>query len=221
VDREDGSAFVIVILALAVMGAIGGALALSSITESAIAANFRSALEVEYAADAAFDRALPGLAAADWNAVLAGLQVGFTDGPPGAKRLASGVEVNLPAMVNRANCAKDTPCTDAQMDAATSVRPWGANNPRWVLYAYGPLGTPLPGAGAPCCYGVVLAADDPTELDGMPLVDTPDPDAAGHRVIALRVEAIGTSGAHAVREVALSAREGRFRVLSWRSRGAP
>jgi hypothetical protein len=220
VDADQGSAFVIVILAIAVMSAVGGGLALSSTTESAIAANFRSALEVEYAADAAFDRALSELAVADWNAVLAGLQVGFTDGPPVVKQIASGVEVNLPAMVNRANCAKDAPCTDAQMDAVTSVRPWGANNPRWALYAYGPFGTPLPGAGAPCCYGVVLAADDPTELDGMPLVDTPDPDAAGHRVIALRIEAVGTSGAHTVREVALAAREGRFRVLAWRSRGA-
>ena len=218
--RSEGSAFIIVILAIAVMGAIGSALALSSSAESAIAANFRSALEVEYAADAAFDRALSELAGADWNAVLGGLQVGFADGPPGVKQLASGVEVNLPVMVNRANCGKDTPCTDAQMDAVTSARPWGVNNPRWVLYAYGRFGTPLPGAGAPCCYGVVLAGDDPSELDGMPQADTPDPGAAGHRVIALRIEAVGTSGARAVREVTLASREGRFRVLSWRSRSA-
>lgn len=214
----EGSALIVVIFAMLIMSALGAALALSGSTESAIAANFRWELEAEYAADEAFDAALHELTTADWNAVLTGAQVGTVDGPPGVKQLASGVDVDLPRLVNHANCGKDAACTNVQMDAVTAARPWGLNNPRWVLFAYGPAGTPLPGSGAPCCYGVVLAADDGSELDGNPLLDSVLPGAAGHRVLALRIEAIGTAGAHAVREATISARDGRFRILTWRSR---
>src|SRR5882672_4863051 len=35
------------------------------------------------------------------------------------------------------NCGKLTSCSDADLNAVTDDRPWGLNNPRWTLYAYG------------------------------------------------------------------------------------
>ena len=91
------------------------------------------------------------------------------------------------------------------MDAVTEERPWGANNPRWQLYAYGPLSSLLPdGSIRSDFYGVVMAADDPSENDGNPLLDGTDTGNPGTGVLALRAEAFGPRGAHTIIETTVA-----------------
>ena len=106
-----------------------------------------------------------------------------------------------------------------------SARPWGLNNPRWQLYAWGRLADWLPeGAIDAGFYVVVLVADDPAETDGNPLADGP---GSGFGVVMLRAEAFGPGGTHAAVEQTLarvSADElsrrpdlHGVRVVSWRA----
>ena len=142
IRHEDGIAMMMAMAATLLMSALGVALVLTTSSETIIAANFRDAAEARYAADAALERSLDDLAAApDWNAVLNGtVQSTFVDGAPrGTRMLADGSTIDLGHVVNMADCGKIQPCADADMDAVTAQRPWGTNNPRWQLYAYGNL----------------------------------------------------------------------------------
>jgi hypothetical protein len=98
------------------------------------------------------------------------------------------------------------------MDAVTAVRPWGANNPRWTPYLYGPLKDLLPASSG---YVVVFAGDDPAETDGAPYVDAADPAAAGHDVLALRAEAFGPRHAHCTIRLTAARAAPSVRVTSW------
>ena len=56
------------------------------------------------------------------------------------------------------------------MNANTSGRPWGANNPRWKLYAYGNLNDMLPTGTINSPYYVVLfVGDDPSQPRSWPV----------------------------------------------------
>jgi hypothetical protein len=58
------------------------------------------------------------------------------------------------------------------MDRVTAARPWGRNNPRWTVFASGPLAELLPDAAiAARSYCVIWVADDPAENDAQPLRD--------------------------------------------------
>ena len=119
-------------------------------------------------------------------------------------------------MVNLANCNKTTSCTAANMNAVTAARPWGANNPRWQLYAYGQLDHLLPSAaGASDVYAIAMVGDDPSEADGDPLRDTADGTQSGAGVLAVRVEAFGPRSAHRVVELTVT-HQPALRILSWR-----
>ena len=61
------------------------------------------------------------------------------------------------------------------MNTSTAERPWGTNNPRWRLYAYGPVHDFLPtGTINSPFYVVVWVADDPSETDANPALDGSD-----------------------------------------------
>ena len=221
VRRETGVAMMMAMGAMLLMSALGMALVLTTSSEAVIAANFRDAAEGMYAADAALERALDDLSAArDWNAVLAGaVQSTFVDGPPsGTRTLADGSTIDLERIVSLANCGKIQPCRDADMDAVTSQRPWGSNNPRWQLYAYGKLRDMLPAHTIDSSYYViVMVGDDPSETDGTPLEDGID--TAGAGVVALHAEAIGPRGARRAVDLTIARPGGAqpgVRVLSWR-----
>jgi hypothetical protein len=218
-DQERGVALFVTILAMLLLSAIGGSLVLSTISETAIAANFLGGRDVFYAADAGLERALADLAeAADWSAVLGGTASStFTDGAPtGTRRLGSGTVVDIGRTMNLANCGRTSACSSADMDAVTSVRPWGANNPRWTPYLYGPLRDLLPPSSGPTgAYVVVFASDDPAETDGEPYTDATDPASAGHGVIALRAEAFGPRHAHCTIQLTAARAGPSVRVLSW------
>jgi hypothetical protein len=104
------------------------------------------------------------------------------------------------------------------MDAVTIERPWGANNPRWQPYAYGPLDALLaPGAISSQYYIFVMVADDQAESDGNPLLDGSDPANPGSGVALLRGEAFGPKGARHGFEATIARGTAAVRVLSWRN----
>src|SRR5436190_416722 len=139
-SSDHGIALIIVLLTVMLLSAIGAALVLATTAETHIASNFQRSDEALYAADAAAQRALDDLrAVADWTTLPAGAVVSaFADGAPsGTRRLDDGSMLDLSQVVNIANCEKPAGCTSTDMNAVTDDRPWGANNPRWNLFAYG------------------------------------------------------------------------------------
>ena len=123
------------------------------------------------------------------------------------------------------------------MDATTSERPWGSNNPRWQPFAWGNVNCWLPTVESPF-YVVAMVADDPSENDGDPLTDGSIACAQdratecnpGTGRLALRAEAFGPFGVHKILESTI-ARSGTgqrerdynngsdqpgIRILSWR-----
>jgi PilX N-terminal len=214
--REQGVAVVLALMVMLVMSALGSALVVATAVESRITRNFRNGAAAFYAADAALEYSIGELeSAADWNTLLAGgVRSFFVDGSPhGARTLVDGTSIDLDRLVNDVNCRRATACSDSAMDAITSARPWGANNPRWQLFAWGPLDqlAPAGAIGSPF-YVAVLIADDPSECDDNPLVDggpivscTPGAtENPGAGVLMLRGEAFGPFGSHKVIEVTIA-----------------
>ena len=135
--------------------------------------------------------------------------------------------IDLDRTVALANCQKAEACGSADMDAVTADRPWGANNPRWQLYAYGRLSDLMPGGTINSPYYVVaMVADDPSENDDDPLRDGASESVQSRRsgVLAMRAEAFGPQGTHNVIEQTLArtgpteAGQAGFQVRSWRIR---
>jgi Tfp pilus assembly protein PilX len=205
--HEDGAALVTALMALLLLSALGLALVLTTTTETAISNNFRSAEEALYVADAAIERTMQDiLTVPDWNNMLNGsAKSAFIDGAPGNRTMADGTILRLDDATNMANCGKVTICSTADMDAVTEDRPWGKNNPRWQLYAYGPVNDLVPtGTLNSNMYVVVWVGDDPSDNDDNPLVDGNAQTNPGTGVITLRAEAFGPGGAHKVVEVTLA-----------------
>lgn len=218
--RQEGIAVIIALMAMMLMTALGLALVLTTTSETKIAANYRNGEEALYAADAALERAMDDvLTVPDWNRLLdptTPTQSGFIDGPPsGTRTLPDGTTLDLAQVVNMANCDKLTTCSDADMNAITTDRRWGVNNPRWQLYAYAPVNAILPtGTVNSPYYVVVLVGDDPSENDGDPLHDGVVPCTGtntgatgtcnpGSGVLALRGEAFGPGGSMKVVEMTI------------------
>src|ERR1700704_3494048 len=189
---------ILALMATLLMSALGAALVLTTSSDALIAANFRNAQEGVYAVDAALERAMADLGTlADWNAVLDGSASStFVDGAPGGVRtLADGSPLDLDQTLNMLNCRKVTACSASDLTANTAQRPWGANNPVWRLFAYGPLSSLLPPHAIESAYYViVMVADDPSENDDDPLRDGQGPTNPGTGVLSLRAEAFGPRG---------------------------
>jgi hypothetical protein len=206
------------LMVMLLMSALGAVLTLVASSETMIAANFRNSQEALYAADAAADYALAEVAGvADWDQLLNGaIRSTLVDGLPFGTRRVGGAPVDLSQLVTLANCHKTTTCSGAEMEAVTPERPWGANNPRWQLYAYGEIKSAVPGVDSPY-YVVVLVGDDPSETDSDPADDGGGPDNPGAGVLLLRAQAFGPRRAHKTIEIAIARTGvGRVRVLSWR-----
>jgi hypothetical protein len=208
---ERGMALIVVLTAATLMMALGAVLVLLSSSETSIAANVQRAREAVYAADAIVDRVIEDLRQEpDWSAVLDGrVRSSFVDGPPsGSRILVDGSSIDLDQLTNLANCAKVAACSPAELSAQTPERPWGANNPRWTLYAYGRLSQMLGGPAVRSPFYVILfAGDDPSENDGDPLQDgfessgVPNP---GRGILRLRAEAFGPRHASRTVEVTIA-----------------
>jgi len=227
---ENGVALVAAMFVAVLTLALGTGLVLATSAETMVVGNYTRRAESAYAADAGISRVLADFATlADWNQALSGVVTSsFVDGPPSGTRTAGGVVVDLTRVQNEMNCGKATACTDADMDEVTADRPWGWNNPRWRLYAYGKLGSLMfDDDRRSDYYIVVLVADDQSENDGDPLHDGASDSNPGAGIAVLRSEAFGPRGAHGVVEATVArvtaaggrpgyTGEGSLRVLSWR-----
>jgi hypothetical protein len=210
---ERGIALIVALLSMMLMMALGTALILTTTTESKITRNFQNGIEAGYAADAGLERAMDDLLTVpDWNTLLTGATTSaFVDGGVGTRALADGSQLDLVQLLNMANCSKTSTCSASDLTANTSERPWGANNPRWQLFAYGPLNDMIPtGTINSPFYVVVMVGDDPSDDDNNPLQDGGTPASGqpspnpGAGVIALRAEAFGPFGAHKIVEMTIA-----------------
>lgn len=213
---ERGSALVIALLAGLLLSALGLALLLTSNTETTIAAHERAAQQAVYAADAAIERARLDLAAVpQWTTVLAAGTVAecaqtLSTFAAATCQDRSQLVVTLPGTSQTIDLAAATDAIQARSDAQDL---WGANNPVWRLYAFGPVAALLP-AGAPDTplFVALWVADDPTETDGMPLVDA-------NGILTLHAEAYGATGTKRTIDATIArppAAHPGARVLSWR-----
>jgi hypothetical protein len=176
-NNDRGSALVIALLATVLLTTLGVGLVMLSNTEGAIASNYRAGSEMLYGADAAVERVVQDLLLVPrWNDILNGsLRSGFVDSTMTPTAPFGGL-LDLSALT-----------TDIQSQSdATS--PWGANNPLWRLFAYGPLSS-MGGLGSiqSHSYVAVWIADDPSEIDNNNQADT-------NGVVTVLAQAYGPSG---------------------------
>ncbi len=186
--NEDGIALIVVVLATLLLTGLALSLVMLTSGETMLTANYRHAQETLYAADAAIERVVQDvLTVSQWNDLIAAagnLQSSFTDGPT-TVRLDDGTAIDV---------MKERDLLQARTNAANL---WGANNPVWQVYAYGPLANMLPeGVDSPA-YVVVFVGDDPSENDNNPSIDS-------NGVLTLHAEAWGLNGSRKVVEVTIA-----------------
>jgi Tfp pilus assembly protein PilX len=228
---ESGIALIVALMAMSFLLALGLALALTTATESRIAGNYRETVEALYAADSAVERAIQDLvSASDWDSVLNGATTSsFIDGSPfGIRVLPDGSAFDLTRATNIVRCDKST-CSQADLIAISEERPWGANNPVWQPYAFGPVADLVSGTIDSLMYVVVWVADDPSENDNDPLRDGAPPaacdidkdpscadDNIGRGIVTMKAQAMGPGGTQRSIEVTLArAARGGVRIVSW------
>jgi hypothetical protein len=203
--NEEGLALIVALMSMMLLTAFAAAVVMVTNTETMIAANHRNSQEALYAADAVVERVVQDLLMVPrWNDVLAGsVQSSFIDGPlTDVKQLTGGGTMQLCCGTNTAT---------AQLQADTDrLNLWGANNPRWQLFAYGPMADILPGGQINSPYYIaVWVSDDPADAvpdaQGNP-GNTPDgnPLADANGTLTLHAEAIGPSGTRKVVEVTVA-----------------
>ena len=203
--NEDGTALIVALMSMMLLAALAAGVVMVSNTETMIAANHKNSQEAIYAADAVLERVVQDLLMVPrWNDVLAGTtHSGFIDG-------AMTTVKTLPAGGRMLLCC-DTNSATAQLQADTdSLNLWGGNDPRWRLFAWGPLSDVLPDSEIDSRYYVaVWVADDPADAlpdaQGNP-GSTPDNDplADANGVLTLHAEAFGPAGTRKVLEVTVA-----------------
>jgi len=205
---EQGVALIVALLSMLLLTALGMALSLTTTTEHRISSNYRDGVETLYAADAAIERVMQDvLTVPDWNRIVDGtVTSSFVDGAPGARTLPDGSQLNLLEATAMARCGK-TSCSAADMDKYTDERPWGPNNPRWQLYAYGRLQDIIQTNTINSnLYVIVWMADDPADNDDNPLLDGGTTNGAnpGTGVLSMLAYAYGPTGVRRVIETTVA-----------------
>jgi len=204
IAASRGSAMMVAVALLMLVSAIGLGLVLTTSLEPAMAAASESSLVALYGAEAGVSVAAVELAdIADWNTVLAGMRRSstFDANPDGGLTLPDGTAADLRAFTNTLTCGHAETCTGSEMDAFSTARPWGPNNPRWQLFGAARLdGLLADEAGIAPCAIVIWVADDPAEIDGNPLRDmgllpngSPGP---GSGLLLVRADGFAARSAH-------------------------
>jgi Tfp pilus assembly protein PilX len=183
---DQGSALIIALVATVLLTSLGLGLVVLSNTETAIAGNFRVGHEALYAADAAVERAVQDLPlVADWTDVLTGAAT------------SSFIDTTLTPIAPYGGALDLTALTAELQTWTDTTAPWGANNPHWTLFLYGPLSSLVPAGGLQSLsYIVVWMSDDPSETDGNPAKDA-------NGVLSLIAKGLGPNGAGRAIEVTL------------------
>jgi hypothetical protein len=199
--NQDGTALVLALMSMMLLTALGAAVVMVSRTETAIASNYKNSQEALYAADAAVERVVQDLLMVPrWNDILAGgTQSGFNDGPMTAqKTLPGGRKIVL--------CCGPGTATAELQSLTDTANTWGANNPQWRLFAWGPISELLPTATIDSpMYVVVWVADDPADASpSTPNVDDGNPLSDLNGTVTLHAEAIGPGGTRKVVEVTVA-----------------
>jgi hypothetical protein len=197
-SSERGAALIIALMSVMLLTALGAAVVMVSNTETMISGNYRNSQEALYAADAGIERVVQDLLMIPrWNDILSGsVQSAFVDGSMTTVK-------SLPWGGGRMTlcCSGTASAPDAtyQLQAATdSLNQWGADNPQWKLFAYGPLASMLSNQSIDSpMYLAIWVADDPADDDGNPLADN-------NGVLTLHAEALGPSGTRKVIEVTVA-----------------
>src|SRR5512142_218400 len=117
-------------MATMLLTALAMTMVMVSSGETMLTANYRHSQEALYGADAAIERVVQDiLTVSQWNDLLnpgGNLQSSFTEGSS-VVTLADGTIVDVPKELVKLQSKTD----------ATNL--WGANNPRWQIYGYGPI----------------------------------------------------------------------------------
>jgi hypothetical protein len=204
--NDCGAALIITLLILALIGAIAAALIVTTTTETLISGSHRASHEAFYAADAALERTIAALAAMpDWSPVVAeapgNLVAGFSDGQ--ARPVApDGGALDLAAL---------TALRQATSDTVSGPGVYGADSPRWQLFAHTRLQDLIPkDIVSPPAYLLIWVADDGADGDG-------DAHRDANAAVLLYAEAHGPAGARrAVEAAVMRTPEGAVRVLGWK-----
>ena len=196
-NDDSGVALVLVMMTITLLTALGTALTLGTIAETAIAANYRDATETFYAADAAVEFATQEVAAvADWSDVIS--EPGrseFVDGLAGGLRTVGATTLDL---------REET--RDVNRVAAGAP---GSASGGWVLYAFGRFEDLVPSSlGRSQLYVAVWVADRS---------DTPEEDRPGPDILSILGQAYGARGSRrTVEAIVVTEDASTVRTRSWR-----
>jgi PilX N-terminal len=201
-----GAALIITLLIMALIAAVAAALIVTTTTEALISGSHRAAHEAFYAADAALERTIAALAAIpDWSSVVAAapanLVAGFSDGQP-RPVAPDGAALDLAALTALRQSASDT---------VSGPSIYGADSPRWQLFAHARLEDVIPkDLVSPRAYLLIWVADDGADGDG-------DAHRDANATVLVYAEAYGPAGARRAVEAAVARTpEGAVRVLTWK-----
>jgi hypothetical protein len=162
--RESGSALVVVLLLGVLLAALGTSAAVLADVETLVASNHRDSLVVRHAAEGAADVVVQELAqAVDWTPALSGSVSSVLAGTFVLPRSSGGAVVDAPTL------------TSTLQQVTYGGGAWGADTPRWRLFAHGIPGVDLPFPGlSDQVYVLVWVSDDIAESDADPWIDTND-----------------------------------------------
>ena len=195
-SNEYGVALVIVMMTMTLLTALGTALTLATITETAIAANYRDAAEALYAAEGSVEFVMQELAdSPDWSDVLAesGRSV-FVDGPAGGVRTVGAITLDL------AQATRD-------VHAIAATTPGGVSGP-WVLHAFVRFQDLLPsGISRSPIYVAVWIADRS---------ETPGAGTSAPEVLSVLGQGYGARGSRRTVEVIVARADASTIRRSWR-----
>ena len=191
-----GIALVTVLLVSSLVFTMALGLSLVVSVNHLVVRNHSESAALAAAARGGVELAAHALADADWNAVLSGsAQASGSDGAPSGSRVLAGARtLDLSVQTHLLNCGSALGCSDGEMQAVTASRPWGANNPRWRPFLYGPLGSLVPLHSSPAIYLLVWVGDDGRETDNAPEADGGAPGEEGRGVLRVHAAAFGRDG---------------------------
>lgn len=187
---ERGTVLIATLMVMALLGTLGGALALVVSIENLTGANYLAAQQCLYAADAGIERAIGDLRPlATWSAVPATAtgSADFNDGLT-TTRAPDGAVLDLVQLTARRQAESD------------ALYPNTPNRPVWRLFAHASLNRMIAGTSNAPPYVIVWIGDDVDEVDGDPATDTND-------VVMIHAEAFGIRAGRRAVEAAIQREE--------------